>query len=81
MKDWGFFVVFLFFKKKQMEFNICKYCGAKDGKAGLLISSPSLKIKYACQNCYDTLSTKVLTIYTHLNRTEEEINKTLNLLK
>jgi len=38
-----------------MEFNICRYCGANNGRAGVLINSPDLGIDYACSNCYDTL--------------------------
>lgn len=63
-----------------MQHNECKYCGAKDGRAGFLISSPNLNIKDACENCYDTISNKEVTIYTRLNRTEEELERTINLL-
>jgi NAD kinase len=64
-----------------MNYNVCKYCGAKDGRAGLLTNSPILNIENACENCYDTLVKKTITIHCHLIRTHEEIDKTFNLLK
>jgi hypothetical protein len=63
-----------------MEYNVCKYCGAKDGRAGFLVGSPSLNIDGACKNCYDTLSSGTVTINTNLNRTPEELDKTIHLL-
>jgi hypothetical protein len=64
----------------KMQYNECKYCGAKDGRAGFLVCSPAKNIENACKNCYDTLSSGVVTINTNLNRTSDEINKTINLL-
>jgi hypothetical protein len=65
---------------EKMQYNECDYCGAKDGRAGLLISSPQLNIIKACQNCYDTLKNGEITIHTRLNRTQEELEKTMKLL-
>lgn len=63
-----------------MEFNICRYCGANNGRAGVLINSPDLGIDYACSNCYDTLKNGEITIHTYLMRTDDELQKTLNLI-
>lgn len=57
-----------------MEFNICGICGAKDGRAGLLINGN-------CLNCNDTINCGRITIYNNLIRTDEEIEKTMNILK
>lgn len=62
------------------QFNVCSTCGAKDGRAGLLISSPSVGSQDDCLNCYDTRKTGTATIHTHLRRFPEEIVKTLNIL-
>jgi len=64
-----------------MEFNICRYCGANNGRAGMLIKSPDLGVDYyACLNCYDTIKNGEATIHTHLMRTDDELQKTLNLI-
>jgi hypothetical protein len=56
-----------------MEYNVCQICGAKDGRAGLLIND-------ACMNCHDTRKTGEITLHTHLIRNEEEIQKTFAIL-
>lgn len=63
-----------------MQYNECKICGAKDGRAGMLISSKSTGGVDACLNCYDTLNTGVITIHGNLIRSVEELNKTFNLV-
>jgi hypothetical protein len=63
-----------------MQYNECKTCGAKDGRAGLLIGVPSEGIPDECLNCHDTRKTGNIVIHTNLIRTEEEIQKTFNIL-
>lgn len=63
-----------------MEYNTCRYCGANNGRAGILFCSEKSKIDPACENCWDTLRDGIATIHTHLSRTDDEINITLNLL-
>lgn len=55
------------------QYNECTTCGAKDGRAGLLINEE-------CRNCHDTRKTGVATIHTNLCRLPDEIVKTLNIL-
>ena len=64
-----------------MEYNICKICGAKDGRAGLLIGNPKKNLVNACMNCHDTRTTGNIVIHSNLIRTDEEIQKTMNILK
>lgn len=59
--------------KPKMQYNVCKTCGAKDGRAGLLINDE-------CKNCHDTRETGEATIHTNLARLPEEIVKTLDIL-
>lgn len=61
-----------------MQYNVCKICGAKDGRAGVLIGGPNKP--YACGNCHDTRESGEITIHTHLTRTEEELKKTFAIL-
>lgn len=63
-----------------MKYNECNYCGAGNGRAGLLWTTHDESIKDACENCYQTLKTGSIVLHTHLIRTDEEINKTINLL-
>jgi len=63
-----------------MEHNVCETCGAKDGRAGLLLQQ-SKDMPNECINCYDTRGQKKVIIHTHLTRTEEEIKKTAAILK
>lgn len=56
-----------------MEYNVCKHCGANNGRAGLLIND-------LCMNCYDTKKTGNFTIHANLQRSAEELNKTAELL-
>jgi hypothetical protein len=56
-----------------MEYNTCKVCGANNGRAGNLISSPSQEIESACGNCYDSLKTGNMVLHTNLRRTDDEV--------
>ena len=56
-----------------MEYNTCSWCGAKDGRAGLLI-------KGMCINCADTKESGNIVIHAHLHRTSEELAKTMELV-
>lgn len=58
---------------KTMQYNICKTCGAKDGRAGNLFNEE-------CENCYKTRMTGEFCIHTWLKRTDEEIQKTMSIL-
>ena len=59
--------------RQSVEFNRCKTCEAKDGRAGNLINGE-------CLNCYDTRRTGEICIHTNLRRTDEEIEKTFGIL-
>ena len=63
-----------------MEYNVCKICGAKDGRAGFLVGNPDMGLVDACQNCDDTRRTGTVVIHSHLQRTCEEIQKTMDIL-
>jgi len=62
------FVVYMEPKKSKMQYNVCKTCGAKDGRAGMLVNGE-------CQNCYDTRKTGSFVIHSFLNRTAVELNR------
>lgn len=64
-----------------MQYNVCKICGAKDGRAGFLVGNRALNLVDACQNCDDTRKTGIFTLHAHLSRTSEEIQKTASLLE
>jgi hypothetical protein len=66
-------------EKPVMQWNVCETCGAKDGRAGLL-----RKIKDGpaeCLNCSDTRQQGAVVIHSNLKRTDEEIQKTMDILK
>lgn len=63
-----------------MEYNTCRTCGAKDGRAGLLIVTELSNHIPECLNCHDTRESGAVTIHTNLIRTDEEIEKTMNIL-
>ena len=67
-------------KNKEMEYNTCEICGACEGRAGLLFGNASQQLPNACQNCHDTRKTGKLVIHSHLVRTSQEIEKTINIL-
>lgn len=64
-----------------MEYNKCKNCGAFNGRAGVLFSSPYEGYYDLCRNCKDTLTKQVITIHTDLHRTEAELAKTFELIE
>ena len=64
-----------------MQYNECKICGAGGGRAGLLIGNESMGKVEACLNCHDTRESGEIVLYRHLVRTDEEIQKTFNILK
>jgi hypothetical protein len=57
-----------------MTYNICKTCGACDGRAGILINDE-------CQNCHKTRTTGEACVYLELSRTDEELQRTFGILK
>jgi hypothetical protein len=59
--------------EKPMEYNTCKTCGAGGAKAGILINNE-------CRNCYETRKTGAVTIHTNLERTQDELDKTIGIL-
>ena len=63
-----------------MAYNICEICGAKDGRAGNLIGNESMGLVDACLNCHDTRTSGEIVVHSHLNRTEEEIRKMIDIL-
>jgi hypothetical protein len=64
-----------------MEYNVCGICGAKDGRAGLLIGNDVTGLVHACLNCHETRTTGNIVIHTDLIRTDEEIVKTMAILE
>ena len=59
-----------------MGYNVCETCGAKDGRAGLLLcltDSKGNKLPNECLNCSDSRKSNTLTLYANLRRTDEEI--------
>ena len=61
-----------------MRYNVCETCGAKDGRAGLLIcvwDAPN-----ECLNCHDTRKTGNIVVHADLDRTSEELRKTMAIL-
>lgn len=56
-----------------MEYNVCKTCGASDGRAGFLINGE-------CQNCHMTRKKNAVIINGYLPRTDEELKRTMNIL-
>jgi hypothetical protein len=66
----------------KMEFNVCEHCGARDGRAGNLISSASLMNgAHLCMNCRDTAKSGDFVVHAHLKRTDEELKKTSLLMQ
>lgn len=63
-----------------MEYNTCQICGAKDGRAGLLIGNDKEGLVHACMNCHDTRTRREVVIHMNLVRTDEEIQKTMSIL-
>jgi len=63
-----------------MEYNKCKNCGACDGRAGTLWTNTTEGYESFCENCKDTFKTQNFVIHANLRRTDEEIEKTGQLL-
>lgn len=57
----------------KMQYNVCKTCGANNGRAGMLRNDE-------CANCYDTRTSGSITIHSSLVRTAEEHKKTFAIL-
>ena len=64
-----------------MQYNECGICKAKDGRAGHLIGNPSLNLVDACDNCHDTRTAQAIVVHSNLVRTEEELQRTINIIK
>lgn len=64
-----------------MQYNECKICGAKDGRAGLLIGNEEKGWVPACMNCHDTRESGNIVIHSNLVRTQEELERTFNILR
>jgi hypothetical protein len=58
---------------RKVQYNVCSTCGAKDGRAGMLINGD-------CENCHDTRKTGEVVVHTNLSRTPEELQKTASIL-
>lgn len=63
-----------------MQYNECKVCGAKDGRAGMLIGNSHKGLVDACLNCHDTRTSGKIVIHSNLIRTDEELHKTFALI-
>ena len=64
-----------------MQFNVCDGCGANNGRAGLLISSPGVAGgKHLCANCRDTVKTGNIVAHIDLPRTLEELERSFSLV-
>ena len=64
-----------------MQYNVCGICGAKDGRAGMLIGNSTKGQVDACLNCHDTRTTGSITVHGNLIRTQEEIQKTFKIIE
>lgn len=61
-----------------MQYNKCETCGACDGRAGNLISKAGGP--FECMNCHDTRASGNFVVHLHLDRTDEELTKTGQIL-
>ncbi len=57
----------------EYEYNRCKTCGACDGRCGMTIDGH-------CLNCRDTRQSGSFVLHTNLDRTEDEMKKTGEIL-
>lgn len=57
-----------------MQYNVCKTCGACDGRCGLMINGE-------CLNCHHTRESGEFVLHADLDRTPEELKKTGQILK
>lgn len=70
-------LIFLFRKNQksgQVEYNICKTCGACDGCCGMTIDGE-------CLNCYHTREQGKFVLHAELDRTPEELARTGAILQ
>jgi hypothetical protein len=59
--------------REAVVYNTCKTCGANNGRAGLLINGE-------CENCHDTRKTGEISIHAKLRRTDDELQRTFEIL-
>ena len=65
----------------KMEYNVCKTCGAKDGRAGMLWGKIIDGVEVAeCENCHMTRKSGNCHVNGDLQRTPAELKKTFNIL-
>lgn len=57
-----------------MGFNICRTCGACDGRAGMLIQEGPDGV-LNCLNCNDSFKQGAFVVHAHLHRTPEELKR------
>ena len=60
-------------KNAKGECNVCETCGAKDGRAGLLVNGE-------CLNCHETRETGKVVRHAYLRRTFREAARTAKIL-
>ena len=63
---------------EKMVFNTCQTCLASDGRAGLLFGIEGLPDE--CSNCYETRKKGYVIIHADLKRTDDEIQRTMDIL-
>ena len=56
-----------------MEYNVCKTCGAKNGRAGNLVNDE-------CENCHKTRKTGMVCLHAWLKRSQDEVDKTIAII-
>ena len=57
-----------------MQHNLCKTCGATNGRCGMCINDE-------CLNCHDTRKTGACSVHADLERTDEELAITFAIIK
>ncbi len=62
-----------------MQYNVCKTCGACDGRAGMLIDLQEGN-GMECMNCCDTRRTGDMVLHAHLKRTQAEVERTFSIV-
>lgn len=65
----------------KMHYNTCDVCGATDGRCGNLIADRGRGDKNGlCRNCYQTRERGEVVVYAELDRTFEELQRTMEQL-
>jgi hypothetical protein len=59
--------------KTLIQYNQCKTCGDGEGRAGVLINGD-------CKNCYDTRQRGAAVVHADLQRTQNELAKTFEII-